>query len=585
MKKTFLLLMVFIVLLINVSGCKKLRPPTAPDNYTIIATALSTLQMTQTATMQIQQTATQTAQPTQTGTMQATETGTAVQTITETIVQISTATETQTAKQTITWTATQTATEIITATDTQTITATVIQTATATGTQTITETNTPTTTETDTQTITETDTTTITETNTPTITQTNTPTTTQTSTATITQTNTPTITQTNTPTTTNTLTITQTNTPTITQTNTPTTTQTSTPTITQTNTPTITQTNTPAITQTATQTITQTNTQTITETNTPTKTATPTITVTATVTQTATATATPSPTPIASYIDLVSVPGGTYTQTDTFSHSFSHTISAFKMGKYLVTYDLWYAVYQWAIANGYTFTNAGKEGAAGTSGAAPTIEKYQPVTTINWRDAIVWCNAYSQEMGLIPVYCSDSGFTTAIKRSETGSYATTINTTAGSFDNPYVNWSANGYRLPTEGEYQYAASYKDGTSWTPYNYASGATADTTDATATGLVAWYNVNSGAATHNVGVKTANALGIYDMSGNVYEWFWDWYGIYPTTASTNYKGIASGSDRVVRGGHCDDGADSLQVGYRVNSFPYGAGGGVGFRFARTY
>jgi formylglycine-generating enzyme required for sulfatase activity len=292
-----------------------------------------------------------------------------------------------------------------------------------------------------------------------------------------------------------------------------------------------------------------------------------------------------TPTPIASYIDLVSVSGGTYTQTDTLSHSFSHTISAFKMGKYQVTYDLWYKVYQWAIGNGYTFANAGKEGNVGTAGAAPTTEKYQPVTTINWRDAIVWCNAYSQEMGLIPVYCSDSGFTTAIKSSANGSYATTINTTAGSFDNPYVNWSANGYRLPTEGEYQYAASYKDGSSWTPYNYASGAAADYTNATATGLVAWYSVNSGSATHNVGGKTANAFGIYDMSGNVIEWCWDWSGTYPTIASTNYKGTVSGSNRVLRGGEFYDGADYLQVGVRSGAPPYVAYYDRGFRFARTY
>jgi formylglycine-generating enzyme required for sulfatase activity len=279
---------------------------------------------------------------------------------------------------------------------------------------------------------------------------------------------------------------------------------------------------------------------------------------------------------------LVTVPGGTYTQTDTDSNSFSHTISAFKMGKYQVTYDLWYTVYQWAIVNGYTFAHAGTEGYAGTAGAAPTTAKYQPVTTISWRDAIVWCNAYSQKANLAPVYCSNSGFTTAIKISTSSS---TIDTTAGSVDNPYVNWSANGYRLPTEGEYQYAASYKDGTTWTPYNYASGATADYSDETATGLVAWYYANSGGVTHDVGGKTANALGIYDMSGNVFEWCWDWYGTYPTTASTNYTGPTSGSYRVIRGGSYVYDANSLQVGFRDGDIPYNTYDDNGFRFARTY
>ena len=142
---------------------------------------------------------------------------------------------------------------------------------------------------------------------------------------------------------------------------------------------------------------------------------------------------------------LVSVPGGTYTQTDG-TNSFSHTISTFKMGKYLVTYNLWYTVYTWAIANGYTFANAGAEGSNGTVGATPTTAKYQPVTTISWRDAIVWCNAYSQEAGLTPCYAYSSA---VIKDS----------TNATACDSAVCAWTNNGYRLPSEGEYQYAASY------------------------------------------------------------------------------------------------------------------------------
>ena len=298
------------------------------------------------------------------------------------------------------------------------------------------------------------------------------------------------------------------------------------------------------------------------------------------------ATSTPNATQTAvaglSYNSLVSVPGGTFTQTDG-TESFSHTISAFKMGQYEVTYELWYTVYQWAIVNGYTFANAGKEGKNGTPGAAPAAAKYEPVTTINWRDTIVWCNAYSLMTGLTPVYYSDSGFTTPIKNSTDGAYGSSINTTPGSFDNPYVNWNANGYRLPTEGEWQYAASYIDGSDWASRDFASGAGADYTDVAACTTVAWYDMSSGDVTHDVGGKTENSLDIYDMSGNVWERCWDWHGDYPPETS-NYRGPASGSSRVIRGGSYDDTASSLRVGVRFISATYNEYSSVGLRFARN-
>ncbi|HPH03777.1 MAG TPA: SUMF1/EgtB/PvdO family nonheme iron enzyme, partial [Spirochaetota bacterium] len=281
-----------------------------------------------------------------------------------------------------------------------------------------------------------------------------------------------------------------------------------------------------------------------------------------------------------SYRDVVSVPGGTYSQVPTYGNTFSHTITGFKMGKYEVTYELWKVVHSWANANGYQFANAGREGHDGTVGAALTSDKHEPVTYINWRDAIVWCNAYSQMEGKTPVYCTTSGYTTPIKNSQDGSYGSSWNTTDGSFDKPYVNWSATGYRLPTEGEWQYAASYKDGSSWTPYNYASGATADYNDATATGLVAWYSGNSDSSTKAVGTRTANALGIYDMSGNVFEFCWDFYQNLPTAAQNNYRGPASGSYRTKRGGSYLDNT-GLQVGCRdAYYYPYSESDFYGFR-----
>jgi formylglycine-generating enzyme required for sulfatase activity len=255
---------------------------------------------------------------------------------------------------------------------------------------------------------------------------------------------------------------------------------------------------------------------------------------------------------------LVSVPGGTYSQSNG-ANSFSHTISNFKMGKYQVTYNLWHTVYQWAVANGYAFADVG----AGSG--------YMPVTTVSWRDVIVWCNAYSQEAGLTPCYT----YTGAVIKDSTN---------ATSCDNAVCTWTNNGYRLPSDGEYQYAASYIDGTNWTPYNYASGAIGDYTNATADGLVAWYNANC-SSTQVVSSKIANALGIYDMSGNVWEWCWDWYSDYYPGTSTDYRGPASGSNRIMRGGSYSSYDYNLRVGYHINDSPYNATNYCGFRFVRTF
>ncbi len=266
-------------------------------------------------------------------------------------------------------------------------------------------------------------------------------------------------------------------------------------------------------------------------------------------------------------IGMVSVEGGTYDQ-----QGFSHTISDFSMGKYEVTYELWHAVYTWAITNGYCFANVGCEGAYWYSvGVNPTNRKYHPVTAINWRDCIVWCNAYSEIMGLTPVYkLGDDVLKDS--RDDNGSNC----------DKVTCDWSANGYRLPTEGEWQFAASNGGNT---PSTYASGATDDYNNADACEEVAWYNANSGYDTNPVGGKTANDLGLYDMSGNVREWCWDWYkSFYPYGPETDYRGAASGSYRVSRGGSWNGSAKALQVGCRSNINPDVESSSIGFRLVRV-
>jgi formylglycine-generating enzyme required for sulfatase activity len=276
--------------------------------------------------------------------------------------------------------------------------------------------------------------------------------------------------------------------------------------------------------------------------------------------------------------ETVSVPGGTYAQSDG-AESFSHTISSFSIAKYEVTYELWYAVHEWATANGYAFESPGR--GSGSLGAPPTPGSFEPVTDVSWRDVIVWCNAYSQLAGVTPVYYTDSMHTTLIASSEDANGV--------ECDAAVPDWSANGYRLPTEGEWQYTASYIDGVSWLPNNHASGDTSsycypsDGGTSTVLGDYAWYNENSGMKVKDVGTRTANQLSAFDMSGNAYEWCHDWYAPY-AGATTDHRGPASGSSRVVRGGSYLSSAQTLQVGRRGDSYPEAGGIILGFRVVRS-
>ncbi|GHV83850.1 hypothetical protein AGMMS50212_11900 [Spirochaetia bacterium] len=172
-----------------------------------------------------------------------------------------------------------------------------------------------------------------------------------------------------------------------------------------------------------------------------------------------------------------------------------------------------------------------------------------PVENVSWYEAVEYCNKLSLKEGLKPAY-------------------------SGSGNDIVCNFKASGYRLPTEAEWEYAAKGGNEDTMT-YEYSGSNNAD--------AVAWYYSNSGERTHDVGTKAPNSLGLYDMSGNVWEWCWDWYGDYSMVEQTDPSGAASGSARVVRGGGWRDGASLLRSAQRDDGLPAHHYIRIGFRVVR--
>jgi len=273
---------------------------------------------------------------------------------------------------------------------------------------------------------------------------------------------------------------------------------------------------------------------------------------------------------------VVLIPAGEFEMGDAFSEGNSnelpvHTvyIDAFYMERYEVTKQLWDTVRAWGLSNDYTDLIAADGKAAD-----------HPVHSVNWFDCVKWSNARSQMEGRTPCYYMDSGLTTIYK---TGEIA------------PYVNWDANGYRLPTEAEWEKAArggasgyrfswSDTDTIQHARANYHSSSSYAYDTSPTRGYHPDFNDGVDPYTSPVGYFSRNDYGLYDMSGNVWEWCNDWWSsaYYSSSPYSNPRGPTSGSYRVRRGGAWSGTADGCRSAYRHFNYPDSRDYYYGFRLA---
>ncbi len=201
---------------------------------------------------------------------------------------------------------------------------------------------------------------------------------------------------------------------------------------------------------------------------------------------------------------------------------------------------------------------------------------HNPVQSVSWQEAVLFANLLSVQQGLTRCYYANAGFTVPID---------STNYTAGPC---YCDFDADGYRLLTEGEWEYCC--RAGTTspfWIDEPYLATENCDLCGVTGVlqnlESAAVFCANDPGATAAVATKLPNPWGLYDTHGNVYEWCWDWAATYPTGSATDYQGPGTGSERVIRGGSWANTASTIRSAFRVGMGGPEFRGSRGVRLAR--